>query len=174
MAILIALDDSVVVSDGGGIMGKESFKSFYLESNRGYSKLLIQALELGFSIEMNANNNSSYIFPYFQSLELQKKSTINFSTLDPYYTVLGIKKDISIYSEPSDTSSCIAKLDFPILTFQIDDTGYLDSNYVNVLALDSSLNGFARIQDLYYLAGLTIIIEKKSGKYKMVYAAGFD
>jgi len=165
--VISVVDDSAVVSYGGGLYGKEAFLQEFIKYSNGFEKLK-QLLELGGTVE----EDDIYLFPYVQSFKLYKDQ-VDTIEIDPFLTAVGIDSALIVYSRPKENAKQKAILSYPML--QLDpDSGYMQSNWAKVSTFDNRLSGFVKKDRLYFAADITLNIQKRGEGFKIVAVAPYD
>lgn len=179
------LDENVVTSFGGAIYGKQGFiENWNLE--KPDSSLVWESMkriidmggvfDIG-GVSEGTKNSMIFQFPYANSNKLfnsiyKKNPEYDF---DPNYTVVCVKDNIPIYKSPDYNSVIAGKLSYDVLTLNYEKTSEEVTNistdcwkWVYVSTVDKSIEGWVlNGNDIYFLGGLTLIIEKVNDEYKI-------
>jgi hypothetical protein len=174
--LLALIDESVMVSYGGGIEGKQGFVDEFLNSptkGAGYQALQ-EMIGLGGTATRDSTGRLTATFPYLQDERLyQRNRQLAQLSVDPYVTYVGTKPGVSICQRPDRRSRVLRRLDYPVLLTAYD-APELPAPWLRVTAADSSFRGYADGRQLYCLAGPTLTIEYKRGRYCISSVAVYD
>jgi len=179
------LDENVVTSFGGAIYGKKGFiENWNLEKPDSSIvwKTMKRMIEMGGVFDIGGVFEATidsmiFQFPYVNSNKLfdpiyKKNQGYDF---DPYFTVICVKDNISIYNNPDYNAVIVGKLSFDVLTMDYEKTNEETINkstdcwkWIYVTTIDKSITGWVlNGDDLYFLGGLKLIIEKVNYEYKI-------
>lgn len=186
------LDEHIVSSFGGGIYGKQGFiENWYLEKPESSLvwETMKRIIKMGGVAENGRVNGTTvdsviFHFPYANSNKLwdtiyKKNTDYDF---DPYLTVICVKDNILIYKSPDYNSAIVGHLNYDILT--IDDKKTIEEvtnkstdywKWIYITTIDQSISGWVlNNDDIYFLGGLSLIIEKVNNEYKITGFFPFD
>lgn len=174
--LLALVSDSVAVSYGGGITGKQGFVRDFLNApspGSGYEELR-RAIRLGGTVSRNKANQLVATFPYLQDAALYEHNpALAKLEMDPFITYVGLAANLPIYARPDSQSSVLTHLPYPVLS-----TGYAAAEspkgWLRVVTPDSSFQGYVRDDQLYYMAAMTLLIEEHAGQFKITSVAPYD
>jgi hypothetical protein len=180
------LDENIISSFGGGIYGKQGFiETWELEKPDsslvwGLMKRIIDmggVFEEG-GVTESTQDSMSFRFPYTTSTKLFEPiyKKYPYYDFDPYFTMICIKENVPVYKRPNKKSSFVGKLSYDVLCinynkkehYKVDKT---DGNreWFYVSTLDKSTKGWIlyNVDEIYFLAEYSLIIEKIKGEYKI-------
>ena len=101
---------------------------------------------------------------------------------DPYTTIICVKENIPIYKNPNKKSAIVGHLSYEVLTMDYEKTNnkkIIRSNknwkWIYITTIDQSISGWILNNDaIYFLGGLSLIIEKVNNEYKITGFYPFD
>lgn len=172
--LLALVDDSVAVSNGGGIYGKPGFVTEFLNNPQpgsGFDRLR-EVIQFGGTVEHGSAERLIAAFPYFQDGALYKGRLAHVE-LDPFISYVGTVPGLVVYRRPTHRSRQVAQLDYPVL-FTGYDAPDLGGDWLRVVAVDSSFQGYVEAKNLYCMAAMTLTIVKKKGQFKITSVVPYD
>ena len=178
------LHENVVTSFGGAIYGKQGFiENWNLEKPDSSIvwETMKRMIEMGGVFDIGGvfeatTDSMIFQFPYVNSHKLfdpiyKKNPEYDF---DPYFTVICVKDNVSVYKNPDKNADIFGKLSYDVLTMDYDKTNDEITNkstyswkWIYVTNIDKSITGWVLNDDIYFLGGLKLIIEKVNGEYKI-------
>lgn len=186
------LDENIVSSFGGGIYGKQGFVETWHLENPGSSPLwetMKRIIEMGGvadkrGVLVTTVDSMMFQFPYATANKLfkplhQKNPEYDF---DPYTTIICVKENIPINKNPNKKSAIVGHLSYEVLTMDYEKTNnkkIIRSNknwkWIYITTIDQSISGWVlNNDDIYFLGGLSLIIEKVKNEYKITGFFPFD
>ncbi len=186
------LDKNIVSNFGGGIYGKQGFiETWHLENPE--SSLLWETMkriiEMGGVADKRGALGTTvdrmiFQFPYANANKLfeplqQKNPKYDF---DPYSTIICVKDNIPIYKNPNIKSAIVGHLSYDVLTMDYEKTNKQKLirstkswKWIYITTIDQSISGWVlNNDDIYFLGGLRLIIEKVNNEYKITGFFPFD
>jgi hypothetical protein len=186
------LDENVVTSFGGAIYGKQGFiENWNLEkpdSSRVWDSMK-RIIDMGGVFEIGGVSEAtkdSLIFQFFYANSnklfdkiYKKNPEYDF---DPYFTVICVKDNITIYKSPDYNSVIVGNISYDVLAMDYQRTNEEITNksadrwkWLCVTTIDKSITGWVlNGDDVYFLGGLKLIIEKVKDEYKITGFFPFD
>jgi hypothetical protein len=177
--LLKICDDSIVISEGSGVFGKDNFvKEFKLyNKNSAFWSMAEKYIKLGGEFSKENGETVTYSIPTCFGCQNKK---IDEEPDNHIFNVIHIVKDSAIlYEKPDEKSKLIARFRMGTILWDNEKSigneqdGYLPK-WCFVQTFDKNLSGFMKSDCLYGESEFSFTIQKKNGQYKIVSFAPFD
>lgn len=165
------IDDSIVVSYGGGLYGKNEFRIEWGLNEPNKSKIwstMNILLKYGGAWDYDDEFGKHFVIPYYQSDKILGKIDYDF---DWYRTAICNNPKVKVYKSESPNSLVIDSLNYTLVELISNSP---KSTFQKIKILDKNLFGYVYSSQLNYLADRTIVLEKKDADWKIVAFAPYD
>lgn len=165
------IDDSIVVSYGGGLYGKNEFRIEWGLNEPNNSKIwstMNFLLKYGGAWDHDDEFGKHFVIPYYQSDNILGKIDYDF---DWYRTAICNNSNVKVFKNESPNSVVIDSLNYSLVELISNSP---KRTFEKIKILDKNLIGYVYSSQLNYLSDCTIVLVKKDAKWKIVSFAPYD
>ena len=165
------IDDSIVVSYGGGLYGKPEFITEWGLQESKTSKIwkeMDKLISYGGAWDQNDEFGKHFVIPYYQSDKILGKIDYEF---DWYRTAITTVQNVKVYRTASHNAEVIDSLNYSLIELISNSP---KSTFQKIKILDKNLIGYVYSSQINYLAERTIVLAKKGENWKIVAFAPYD
>lgn len=169
--LLKMIDDSIVVSHGGGLYGKNEFRKEWDLNNPKTSKIwseMNKLLRYNGAWDQDEEFGKHYVIPYYQSDKILGKIDYEF---DWYRTAICNIENVKVYKSESSNAAVIDSLNYSLIELISISP---KSTFQKIKILDKNLIGYVYSSQINYLSERTIVLVKKGENWKIVAFAPYD
>lgn len=165
------IDDSIVVSYGGGLYGKSEFRNEWKLNEPNASRIwpeMNKLISYGGAWDQDEEFGRHFVIPYYQSDKILGKIDYEF---DWYRTAISTIENVKVYKTASPKADVIDSLNYSIVELISNSP---KSTFQKIKILEKNLIGYVYSSQINYLSERTIVLVKKGKKWKIVAFAPYD
>lgn len=165
------IDDSIVVSHGGGLYGKTEFRNEWGLNEPNASKIWTEMNKLisyGGAWDQDDEFGKHFVIPYYQSDKILGKIDYEF---DWYRTAITTIENVKVFKTASPKADVIDSLNYSLVELISNSP---KSTFQKIKILDNNLIGYVYSSQINYLSERTIVLVKKGENWKIVAFAPYD
>jgi hypothetical protein len=165
------IDESIVVSYGGGLYGKSEFRNEWKLYEPNASRIwseMNKLISYGGAWDQDEEFGKHFVIPYYQSDKILGKIDYEF---DWYRTAISTIENVKVYKTASPKADVIDSLNYSIVELISNSP---KSTFQKIKILDKNLIGYVYSSQINYLSERTIVLVKKGENWKIVAFAPYD
>jgi hypothetical protein len=169
--LLKIIDDSIVVSHGGGLYGKNEFRKEWELNYPKTSKIWTEMnnlLRYGGAWDQDEKFGKHYVIPYYQSDKILGEIDYEF---DWYRTAISNIENVKVYRSESPNAIIIDSLNYSLIELISNSP---KSTFQKIKILDKNHIGYVYSSQINYLSERSIVLVKKGVNWKIVAFAPYD
>jgi hypothetical protein len=173
--LLAVADDSIVISYGGGIFGKEEFRAYLANPEWDAYGQIARNLAQGGARDTSDEGGPVYVFPYFHASRLLPALPEAEQDGDPYHLYFGLSKHLKLYQKPGTSGPVVVELAYPMLVWdEENDRKHPSKHWLSMRTIGGRYHGWVVDKEVDSQASMTLVIAERAGRYLITSVAPYD